>query len=481
MLSWIPIRWRITLFHIVTMLGIAALLTFGMFAVFGIAVENSIEATAESRANEAARIVETTGTLTNADLVSLNRDGVFIVALDAQGRVISQIGAGVAVGDVSDAGRWREVLAADEGRGGPERALFSRWDDAAVYTYLEPVRSDVSSIQIIEAGASYDQVGQSQFQWVTFAFVGFGIVAFILVTIGSIALVRYSLAPVTAIAGTAAEISAADLSQRLPVRFGRDELGHLAMTFNALLDRLETAFADREEALAHQRRFVADASHELRTPLTSIMGYTRMLRDWGLRDPAVSTEAVARMEAEATRMQSLVEGLLHLARGDEAGETTRSAADLGPLVLDAVAGASAGGPRDIGFDLRLPDTPVVALFDREAIRQVLAILLDNAVTFSPDNGTIAVSLTRNGNDALVTVTDAGPGIAPEHQDRIFERFYRVDASRTSRGAGLGLAIAKDIVERHGGTIAVESVPGHGATFTVRLPFVMPVVQPSLRT
>ncbi len=457
------------MFHIVTMLGIAALLTLGMFAVFGIAVSNSIKATAESRANETARIVETTGALTDDDLASLNRDGVFIIALDAEGRVISQIGAGVTVGSTVDPGLWDEVLAADEGRGGEERSLFTRWDDEAVYTYTEPVYSGESAIRVVEAGANYDQVGQSQFMWVTFAFLGFGILAFILITIGSISLVRYSLAPVTAIAEAAAEIGAADLSRRLPVRTGRDELGHLATTFNALLDRLETAFTDREEALAYQRRFVADASHELRTPLTSIMGYTRMLRDWGLQHPEASAEAVARMEAEAVRMQSLVEGLLHLARGDEAGPGATAETDLGQLVLDAVDLAPVAGRNGLGFDLQVPPSPVMALVDREAMLQVLGILLDNARKFSPPGGTIVVALEQAGEAVTVSVGDAGPGIAPEHQNRIFERFYRVDASRTTRGAGLGLAIAKDIVDRHGGAISVASEPGHGATFAVRLP------------
>jgi len=391
MLSWISIRWRITLFHIVTMLGIAASLAIGMFAVFGIAVENSIEATAESRANEAARIVETTGILTGDDLTSLNRDGVFIIALDGEGRVVSQIGAGLAAGDVADSGTWREVLAVDEGRGRPERALFTRWDDEAIYTYTEPVHSEGSAIRVIEAGANYDRVGESQFMWVTFAFIGFGILAFIVVTVGSIYLVRYSLSPVTAIAESAAEIGAADLSRRLPVRTGRDELGHLAMTFNALLDRLETAFTDREEALAYQRRFVADASHELRTPMTSILGYTRMLRDWGLHQPETSAEAVTQIETEGIRMQSLVEGLLHLARGDEAGDQLRTDVDLGSLVLEAVDVASAVDGQDTGFALQLADDAVVVRADREALRQVVGILLDNASKHSPAEGAITVS------------------------------------------------------------------------------------------
>lgn len=472
MLSWISIRWRITLFHFLTMFGVAALLTLSMFAVFGIAVENSIEATTESRANEAARIVERTGTLTAADLAALIRDGVSIVALDGDGRVVTQVGAGVAVGSQADSPAWREVLATNEGRGRGQRALFSRWDDRAVFTYAEPVHAAGSAIRVIEAGASYDRVGQAQFQWVTFAFVGFWILAFILVTVGSIALVRYSLAPVTAIAAAATEISAADLSRRLPVRSARDELGQLAMTFNALLDRLETAFADREEALARQRRFVADASHELRTPLTSLLGYTRMLRNWGLNHPEASAEAVARMEAEGVRMQALVEGLLHLARGDEAGIPVLVTADLGPIVLDAVDGAALDG-KAVGIDLRLPDREVRARVDREAFRQVLAILLDNAVRYAPDDSTIGVALAVSEADAVVTVADTGPGIAPEHRQHIFERFYRIDAARAAGGAGLGLAIARDIVERHDGSISVTGEPGQGTTFIIRIPIEAP--------
>lgn len=471
MLSWISIRWRIVLFHIITLLGLGALLTIGMFAVFGIAVSNSIQNLTSSRANEAARIVESTGALTPDDLASLNRDGVFMIALDGEGRVVTQIGAGVTEGSLTDTGTWRQVLAEDRERGGDDRSLFTRWDNDSVYTYTVPVHSEASGIRVIEAGVTFDRVGQDQFTWVTFAFVGFGIVAFILVTIGSINLVRYSLAPVTAIAEAAAEIGAADLSRRLPVRPGRDELGHLAMTFNALLDRLETAFSDREEALAYQRRFVADASHELRTPLTSIMGYTRMLRDWGLAHPEASVEAVARMESEAVRMQSLVEGLLHLARGDEAGPGAMAEVDLGQLVLDAVDLASVAEGIVLGYDLQVPHTPVIALVDREAMRQVLAILLDNARKVSPAGGTITVGLEPVADEAIITIADTGPGIAAEHRNRIFERFYRVDASRTTRGAGLGLAIAKDIVERHGGTISVTSEPGAGATLAVRLSLV----------
>ena len=465
MLTWIPIRWRIILFHIITLLAIAGLLAIGMFAVFGIAVSNAVEQLATSRATEAARIVESTGTLTQDDLESLNRDGVAIVALDGEGRVVTQIGA---VGTAAEPGNWQEVLATGEGQGGSERSIFSSWDDSAMYTYTEPVHAD-TEIQVVVASANYDRVGQSQYAWVTFAFVGFGILAFVLSTLASIFLVRYSLAPVTAIAEAAADIGAEDLSQRLPVRTGRDELGHLATTFNDLLDRLEEAFREREALLGQQRRFVADASHELRTPLTSILGYTRMLRQWGLRNPEAAEEAVAHMESEARRMEALVEGLLRLARGDETGQLQVSSEDLGDIVSEAVTLAGHAAPNGVTIDLRLPGTPVSGMVDRAGLLQVLGVLLDNAVKYSPPGGAVIVGLARNGDVAELTVTDSGSGIAPEHHDRIFERFYRVEQSRSTRGAGLGLAIAGDIVDRHGGTIGVDSTPGEGATFSVRLP------------
>lgn len=472
MLSRISIRWRITLFHILTTLSIGALFSFGMFAVFGLSVTGEVEQLAESRANEAARIVESTGGLTEDALVSLNRDGVFIIALDAYGRVVSQIGSGVAEDARTDSGFWADALARDEGAGGRDRALFAMWNEAphqGVYTYTEPIDAAGSTIRLIETGVNYDRVGESQALWIALGLAGFGILAFIVIAIGSIYLVRYSLAPVTAIAKSASEIAAADLSRRLPVRSAHDELGHLAVTFNQLLDRLETAFKDREKALDHQKRFVADASHELRTPLTSILGYARMLRRWGLDNPEASTEAVARMEAEAIRMEALVEGLLQLARGDEAGSLRLEDVDVMEVVREAVANATVADQHASRIALDVPDTPVVARVDREAIQQVLGILVDNARKYAGSGEAISVSVEADDDYAIVAVADSGPGISPEHLEHIFERFYRVDASRTTRGAGLGLAIAIDIVERHGGTISVASEPDHGTTFTIRLP------------
>ena len=485
MLSSIPIRWRIILFHVLTMLGIAALLIFGLFVVFGVSVASSVEKQAEARSNEAARIVEATGTLTPENLALLNRDKVMIVALDAEGRVVAERGFGLERGTQLLRGEWTRTLVRGEGLREEARDPLDLWDDRAIFIHTEAIGRPIgapgagssSPIAAVGAGVSYDWVGQSQFEWITVVFAGFGIIAFVLVTIGSFFLVRYSLAPVTAIAGAAAEISAHDLSRRLPVRSGRDELGHLAIIFNELLERLDAAFRDRERTLEQQRRFVADASHELRTPLTSILGYARMLRGWGLERPDLAREAVQSLEREAVRMEALVNGMLQLTRGDEGAPLHTEDRDIGALVLDAIDPILAAHDDGVTVDADLSDLSnradesgkVIAQVDADQIHQALMVLLDNAVKFSPPGGTVRVTLEASDDAVDIRVIDDGPGISPDMRERIFERFYRAETSRTTRGFGLGLPIARAIAERHGGTLTVTSEPGQGAIFRLRIP------------
>ena len=482
MLTAMPIRWRLTLFHVLTVLGIGVLLVIGLFAVFGIAVSEAVEQQASSRANEAARIIESTGGLSDDDLASLGRDNVIIIGLDERGAVVAQTGGGIPAGTTVPGELWKEVLANGEGNGGDHLGPLAPWDDSIRYLHAEPVNAPGSPIRVVEAVVSYDYVGQTQFEIVTLLFAGIGIVVIVLVSIGSFFLVRFSLAPVADIARSAAEITAVDLSRRLPVRSNRDELGQLAVTFNELLERLEDAFRHRERALEDQRRFVADASHELRTPLTSILGYARMLRSWGLADPEAAREAVIALEREAGRMEALVERLLQLARSDEGAPLRLEAHDLREIVAHAAqrARASVTVAARPGVTVRneIPSEPVMVVCDAEQIGGVIDIVLDNAARFSPPNGEITIRLSSTPaatgtpgvpDRAMVTVSDRGPGIAPADQKRIFQRFYRAEISRTTRGSGLGLAIAHETLRRHGGSIAVASTPGRGSTFTIRLP------------
>lgn len=477
MLTAMPIRWRLTLFHILTVLGIGVLLVLGLFAVFGVAVSEAVEQQAEARSNEAARIVELSGTLSAGNLAILNRDNVMIAALDADGRVVSQIGFGLQPGTRLPVGEWSRTLVRGEGLTDEVRGKLDLWDDRAIYVHSELISHPTSSIASVVAGVSYDWVGENQFAWLTLFFAGFGIVAFILISIGSFFLVRFSLSPVADIASSAAEITAVDLSRRLPVRSKRDELGRLAITFNELLERLEEAFEHREKALAQQRRFVADASHELRTPLTSILGYARMLRSWGLDHPDVAREAVAAMEQKAERMESLVEGLLQLARGDEGAPLALEPCDLRDIVRDAVGQAESSVEREIRLTDALPGEAIPVVVDQRQIHAAIAIVLDNAIKFSPPGGDVMIRLSVRSDapdEAAIEISDTGPGISEADQERIFERFYRAETSRTTRGTGLGLAIAHETLERHGGSIGVQSAPGEGATFTIRLPVPLPL-------
>ena len=276
---------------------------------------------------------------------------------------------------------------------------------------------------------------------------------------------------VTAAAAGIAEAadSPAALATRLPVPRTGDEIARLSATFNRMLDRLETAFRT-------QQRFVADASHELRTPLAAIRGnvdvlerqLTRTVPPTAARDDMAA--AVTDIQHESARMARLLDDLLALARGDNA---TAGSAPKRPLRLDEVArnAVRAGAALPNGRALRLRAAPVTVVGDGDRLEQLTLILIDNALRHAPDGTDVSVVVARHGEQARLSVEDAGPGIAAEHVPRLFDRFFRVedDRGRTTGGSGLGLAIARSIAADHGGTIDVDSAPGAGSCFTVRLP------------
>ncbi|MBC6450253.1 sensor histidine kinase [Actinokineospora xionganensis] len=277
-------------------------------------------------------------------------------------------------------------------------------------------------------------------------------------------LVRRSFRPLEQVEHTAEQIAAGDLSRRVPVVDAHSEVGHLATALNTMLTTIESAFRARQESEARLRRFVADASHELRSPLTSIRGYAELYRQGG----GTPERSLARIEAEATRMTQLVEDMLLLANLDQQRPLNRGAVDLTVLAVDAVQDARAAAPdRDVTLHLAAPGAVVPG--DEARLRQVLANLLTNAIQHSA--GPIRVGLSATATTAVITVTDAGPGMSPEQIDQVFDRFYRASASRSRDhgGTGLGLSIAAALVAAHNGTIAAASTPDTGSTFTVTLP------------
>jgi two-component system OmpR family sensor kinase len=286
-------------------------------------------------------------------------------------------------------------------------------------------------------------------------------------------LVRIGLRPLETIGGTADAIAAGDLSRRVADENPRTEVGRLGRTLNAMLARIEESFAERRETERRLRQFVADASHELQTPLTSVRGYAELFRRGAARRPDDLATTMRRIEAEATRMGVLVDDLLLLARLDQGRPMDDERLELTALVADLVADARAVEPeRPIDA---VADRPLYVRGDDARLRQVVGNLLSNARAHTPPGAPVVVrSLARDGQ-AVVEVTDSGPGMAPEHAARVFERFFRADPSRAraSGGSGLGLSIVASIAEAHGGRVEVESTPGEGATFRVLLPLAGP--------
>jgi two-component system OmpR family sensor kinase len=293
-------------------------------------------------------------------------------------------------------------------------------------------------------------------------------------------IVRRTLMPLSRVAATASRVSeltldrgAVDLAQRVPEpdTDPRTEVGQVGSALNRLLDHVSNALEARHASEMQVRQFVADASHELRTPLAAIRGYAELSR----RSPAPVPDEVAhvlrRVESEAQRMTTLVEDLLLLARLDAGRPLAHDPVDLTMLVVDAVSDAHAAGPRH-EWQLDLPDEPVVIAGDGARLHQLLANLLANARTHTPEGTVVTVGVSQDATGAALRVSDAGPGIPSELLPHIFERFARGDSSR-SRAAGstgLGLSIVHAVATAHGGTVSVRSGPG-GTTFTVRLPLV----------
>lgn len=282
-------------------------------------------------------------------------------------------------------------------------------------------------------------------------------------------LVGLGLRPLDRMARTAGQIAGGELSQRVTPATERTEVGRLGLALNAMLGRLEGAFAERQASEDRLRRFLADASHELRTPLVSIRGYAELFRIGAARDEAEVAKAMARIEQEAARMGVLVEDLLALARLDEVREPVRERVDIGQLARDAVDDAGAAAP-ERPLELDVDGEPVVA-GDPDQLRQVLANLLRNALTHTPPGTPVEVTVVGGEHDVCLEVRDHGPGLPSSEPDLLFERFWRADAGRARgrAGAGLGLAIVAAIVTAHGGDARAANAEGGGASFTVRLP------------
>ncbi len=292
---------------------------------------------------------------------------------------------------------------------------------------------------------------------------------------GGYALCRRALAPVDAMTRAARSIGAENLGLRLNVPDTGDELQRLSETLNAMIARLEGAFARISE-------FTADAAHELRTPLSIILTTAELsLRHngpaspGGKADPAevLYCEALQQIYEEAVRTNILLDNLMTLARADSGeGRLALTPVDLGETVRTACRrGEILAAAKQIAFTEDIVEQAVTVRGHADSLQRLLLILIDNAVKFTPERGRVSVSLGVQDAAALCEVADSGPGIPAWAQGRIFERFYRVDSarSRNGGGVGLGLAIARWIADEHHANLEVDSAPGTGAVFRLRIP------------
>jgi len=348
-----------------------------------------------------------------------------------------------------------------------------------------------TTIGTLVVGVPLNQVDETVLELVGLAAL-FSLLAVVGTVFAARSLIVRSLRPLNRVAATAQQVSQLKLDRgevALAVRVPPEdanpasEVGRVGQALNHMLNNVEEALAARQASETRVRQFVADASHELRNPLAAIRGYAELTRRDREQIPTDAAYAMSRVESETKRMSKLVEDMLLLARLDSGPDLDLQPCDLSEIVINAVSDARAAGP-DHAWQMSLPHFPVVAYGDHHRLQQVMINLLANARTHTPPGTQVHTEVSVTGPEAVITVTDNGPGIPPEVSGRIFERFARGDASRmrapdaaTGGSTGLGLAIVAAVVDAHHGTVTVASRPGH-TQFTVRLPLAQFASAPS---
>jgi heavy metal sensor kinase len=353
--------------------------------------------------------------------------------------------------------------ARERGRSGDptfETVVLSRGERVRLLTI--PLTQEPAPARFIQVGAAFADIDRALAGYMeTLAVMvplGLG-----LALVGGAWLARSALRPVETMSRTARRIGAQDLTRRLPLRGTADELDHLAETLNAMFARLEVAFT-------HVRRFAVDAAHELRTPLTVLQGGIEVaLR--ADRTPSEYRDVLRSSLEEVEQLIALAENLLLLSRLRVGTSPPRNTIELETLLFEVVdTGVRLADGR--GVIVRLgPVEPLIVHGDPSTLRRALVNLVENAVKYTKAGGKVELSLERDGGHAVVAVSDTGVGMNPADADRIFEPFVRLDAARTGEaaGAGLGLAIVHSIVTAHDGRLSVQTAPGLGSTFAIRLP------------
>lgn len=365
---------------------------------------------------------------------------------------LAELSAAIAAGEALPTGT---VWVADAT--GDERAYRARVispptgstrDVIVVARSMVDIESTIRRVTIVDAGVSV-------------------LVVLLLIGLGT-ALVRVGLRPLSDVEDTAEQIAAGNLAVRAPHADEQTEVGSLARTFNAMLDTVTGALDERDASERRMRQVLADASHELRTPVTAIRAWAELFRQGVIPAEGEALAAVARIEVDAERMGRLVEDLLLLARLDQHPELRLEDVDLGRVCEEVVAMLAATAPgHTVSLDVV---SPSIVRADEDAVRRVVSNLVRNALVHTPEGTSVEVTVRSTPGIGIIQVADDGPGMAPDVAAHAFDRFYRPDPgrARSVAGSGLGLAIVRSLVDAHGGSARVDTVPGAGASFVVEL-------------
>jgi signal transduction histidine kinase len=403
----------------------------------------------------------TTPSLSGAEDL-LHRTDPFTEVLTSSGTALSTTGrvggaAPAVPTSLLDAATNGGALATVDAPGSPQLRLYARqW-----------TRADLGLRGFVVAGQPTSVQTENRKGLLGFLIVS-SVPTLIAAFIASWLITGRALGPLRTVVETADSIARThDLKRRLPQGKRRDEIARLSESFNRMLEQLAAANGQLAMALEAQRRFVADASHELRTPLTTIRGNAGLLAQGPQVADEVRAAAAQDIATESERMSRLVEHLLTLAQADAGQHLELAPVELRSTIASVCRQAQAAHPDRTFPNVGMTDATVRA--DIDAVTQLLWILVDNAAKFTKPGGCVELGLRQVDSNAQITVADDGTGIPPNDLERIFERFYQADPARSNNGAGLGLSIARWIVEEHHGTIAVRNNTGPGCTFTVTLP------------
>jgi two-component system, OmpR family, sensor kinase len=490
----LPLRWRIALLY-TAVLGLTLLAAdIAVYLSLEHYLESEIDDSLRNQARELSGTIdldlrrETSQPRVNVFIRFPNLDafaspGMTVQILNLDGRVIIQSE------NLRDRAVPIDVEHVDLAVGGNSTYTTNTVDGVPVrihYAPLEPRQLEGNIAGVIQITRTLREV-EVALSWLRLVLMGIGAISLFVATAASYFLARAALTPIGRLTLDARSIGETrDFGRRVAVprtiRAQRDEVTRLALTFNQMLGQLQAAYDEQEHTLASQRRFVADASHELRTPLATIRTNLELLQRAGDDLPAADREeAMADALAEIQRLSRLVGDLLTLARVDSGLRLERrDEIPVDRLVRDVFRQARLMAMSREHTVVTETIEEATILGDADYLKELLLILVDNAIQYTPDGGQIRLGVRRQaspdtaGDEVVISVVDNGMGIAAEDLTHLFERFYRADGARhrdvgSASGTGLGLSIARWIAEEHGGRIEVKSELGLGSTFTLRLP------------